>query len=86
MVVRSMTLGRLMLLAVLKPAGPPQFDDPLGRDGMPGGTWFADRVWRMDYPMTRFMDRRVEGTLGGSALRYPDVIVDYPAAVAWFSP
>jgi hypothetical protein len=34
--------------------------------------------------MARFMDRPVDGALGGSALKYFRVVVDYPNAVAIF--
>jgi hypothetical protein len=34
--------------------------------------------------MSQWMDRPVEGALGGSALRYFRVTVDYPNAVAVF--
>lgn len=34
--------------------------------------------------MSQWMDRRIDGALGGSALRYFRVIVDYPNAIAVF--
>lgn len=34
--------------------------------------------------MSQWMDRRVEGALGGSALQYLRVLVDYPRAIAVF--
>jgi hypothetical protein len=50
-----------------------------------GPVWFAARpdpaFHRM---MSSMMDRQVEGALGGSALRYLRVTVDYPDAVALF--
>lgn len=50
-----------------------------------GPVWFTMRPDRNfhDY-MSQWMDRRVDGALGGSALRYFRVIVDYPNAVAIF--
>jgi hypothetical protein len=34
--------------------------------------------------MSQWTDRRIEGALGGSALRYFRVVVDYPNAIAIF--
>lgn len=34
--------------------------------------------------MSQWTDQRVEGALGGNALRRFQVTVDYPAAAAWF--
>lgn len=52
-----------------------------------GPVWFTAR----DDPnfhdfMSQWMDRRVEGALGGSALRYLRVTVDYPGARACLRP
>jgi hypothetical protein len=50
-----------------------------------GLVWFTMRPDRKFHEyMSQWMDRRVKGTLGGSALRYFRVIVDYPNAVAIF--
>lgn len=48
-----------------------------------GPVWFTRRRDRNfhDY-MSSMMDRRIEGALGGSALQYLRVTVDYPNAVA----
>lgn len=50
-----------------------------------GPVWFTMRPDPNfhDY-MTQFMDRRIEGALGGSALHYFRVTVDYPHSVALF--
>jgi hypothetical protein len=50
-----------------------------------GPVWFTmrpDRNFRQY--MSQWMDRQVDGALGGSALRYFRVTVDYPNAVAGF--
>lgn len=50
-----------------------------------GPVWFlrqpdrSFRVW-----MAQWMDRKIEGSLGGNALRYFRVTVDYPDAIAVF--
>ena len=50
-----------------------------------GPVWFTRRADRNFHEfMTRFMDRRIEGALGGSALHYFTVSVDYPNATATF--
>jgi len=50
-----------------------------------GPVWFTRRPDRNFHQfMTRFMDRQVEGALGGSALHYFKVTVDYPNAIAAF--
>lgn len=47
--------------------------------------WFTRRPDRNFHQyMSQWMDRRVDGALGGSALGYFRVTVDYPAAVAVF--
>lgn len=50
-----------------------------------GPVWFTARADRNfhDY-MSQFMDRRIEGALGGSALQYFRVTVDYPHSRAYF--
>jgi hypothetical protein len=50
-----------------------------------GPVWFTRRPDGSfhDY-MSKMMDRRIEGALGGSALQYLRVTVDYPGAVAVF--
>lgn len=50
-----------------------------------GPVWFTRRADKNFHEfMTRFMDRRVEGALGGNALRFFRVSVDYPRARAVF--
>jgi hypothetical protein len=50
-----------------------------------GPVWFTMRPDRNFHEyMSQWMDRRIDGALGGSALRYFRVIVDYPDAVAVF--
>jgi hypothetical protein len=50
-----------------------------------GPVWFTTRPDRNFHQfMSQFMDRKVEGALGGSALRFFRVTVDYPNAVAVF--
>ena len=52
-----------------------------------GPVWFAQRP-DADFRdfMSSMTDRPVDGALGGSALRYFRVTIDYPAAAAWFEP
>lgn len=50
-----------------------------------GPVWFTRRADKNFHEfMSKFMDRRVEGALGGNALRHFRVTVDYPNAVAVF--
>jgi hypothetical protein len=50
-----------------------------------GPVWFTERPDANFHEyMARFMDRPVDGALGGSALKYFRVVVDYPNAVAIF--
>ncbi len=50
-----------------------------------GPVWFTRRPDKNFHQfMSQFMDRQVEGALGGSALRFFRVTVDYPKAVAVF--
>ncbi|MCP3893540.1 MAG: hypothetical protein GY706_02780, partial [Bacteroides sp.] len=51
-----------------------------------GPVWFTKRANRNfhDY-MSSMMDRRIDGALGGSALQYIRIIVDYPSEVAYVS-
>ena len=50
-----------------------------------GPVWFTMRPDRNFHEfMSQWMDRRIDGALGGSALRFFRVIVDYPNAVAAF--
>ena len=50
-----------------------------------GPVWFTRRPDKNFHEfMSKFMDRKVEGALGGSALRYFRVTVDYRNAVAIF--
>ena len=52
-----------------------------------GPVWFTRRGDRNFHDfMSSMMDRRVDGALGGSALQYFRVTVDYTAAVAVFEP
>lgn len=49
-----------------------------------GPVWFTRRADRNFHEfMSQFMDRRVEGALGGNALRHFCITVDYPAAMAY---
>ena len=47
-----------------------------------GPVWFSrrpDQAWSSEkYGMIRTMDKVVKGALGGSALRYTKVTIDYP--------
>lgn len=49
-----------------------------------GPVWFTMRSTRSWRGMSAAMDRAVQGALGGSALRYFRVTVDYPNATATF--
>jgi len=50
-----------------------------------GPVWFTRRADRNFHEyMSGFMDKRVDGALGGNALRYFRVTIDYPGAVALF--
>lgn len=52
-----------------------------------GPVWFTERPDpNFHQYMSQWMDRRVDGALGGNALRFFRVTVDYPAAVAHFAP
>ncbi len=55
------------------------------------GGYVAGPVWFTMRPdpnfhdfMSKWMDKRIEGALGGSALRYFRIDLDYPNAAAWF--
>lgn len=52
-----------------------------------GPVWFAEQPPGafQDY-MAQWMDRPTWGAIGGSALKHFRVVVDYPAALAWFEP
>ncbi|MDB4908852.1 MAG: aspartyl protease family protein [Gemmatimonadetes bacterium] len=51
-----------------------------------GPVWFVRRPDRaLGEMMTAMMDRPIDGSLGGSALRYLDVTLDYPRGVAGFT-
>lgn len=56
--------------------------------GVPvGPVWFTERPDRNFHEyMSQWMDRRVDGALGGNALRFFRTTVDYPGAVAHFVP
>jgi hypothetical protein len=48
-----------------------------------GPVWFTRRADKNFHEfMSQFMDRRVEGAIGGNALRHFRITVDYPAAAA----
>jgi hypothetical protein len=50
-----------------------------------GPVWFTERPDPNFHQfMSQFMDRRVDGALGGNALRFFRVTLDYPGAVAHF--
>jgi hypothetical protein len=50
-----------------------------------GPVWFTMRPDRNFHQfMSQWMDRRVDGALGGSGLRYFRITVDYPGAIATF--
>ena len=50
-----------------------------------GPVWFVRRPDRNFHEfMSQWMDRRIDGALGGSLLKYFAVTVDYPNAVAYF--
>jgi hypothetical protein len=50
-----------------------------------GPVWFTERPDRNFHEyMSSFMDRRVEGALGGSLLKYFRITLDYPQATATF--
>lgn len=50
-----------------------------------GPVWFTRRPDKNFHEyMSQWMDKRVEGALGGNALRYFRITVDYPRAVAIF--
>ncbi len=52
-----------------------------------GPVWFTRRADSNFHDfMSQFMDRRIDGALGGSALAHFRVTVDYPNAVAIFEP
>ncbi len=51
-----------------------------------GPVWFVRRPdTNFHDDMSQRMDKRVDGSLGGSLLRYCSVTVDYPRAMAYFS-
>ena len=50
-----------------------------------GPIWFTRRADKSFHEfMSKFMDKRVEGALGGNALHYFRITVDYPNALATF--
>ena len=50
-----------------------------------GPVWFTERPNANFHEyMSQWMDRRVDGALGGNVFRFFRVTVDYPAAVARF--
>jgi hypothetical protein len=52
-----------------------------------GPVWFTERPDPNFHQfMSQWMDRRVDGALGGNAFRFFRVTLDYPAAVAHFVP
>jgi len=51
-----------------------------------GPVWFAERPpGAFQKYMAAMMDRPTWGALGGSAFRHVRMVVDYPAAKAWFA-
>lgn len=54
-------------------------------DHIVGPVWFTRRADHNfhDY-MSSMMDRKIDGAIGGSALKYLNVIVDYPNETAYF--
>ena len=52
-----------------------------------GPVWFAEQPpGAFQKYMAQWMDRPTWGAVGGSALKHFRVVVDYPAAKAWFEP
>ena len=52
-----------------------------------GPVWFAERPpGAFQKYMASMMDRPTWGAIGGSGLKYFHMVVDYPAAKAWFAP
>lgn len=52
-----------------------------------GPVWFAERPpGAFRKYMASMMDRPTWGAIGGSGLKYFHMVVDYPAAKAWFAP
>ena len=50
-----------------------------------GPVWFTARPDKnFDQGMSQWMDKKVHGALGGSALRFFRITVDYPNAIAYF--
>ena len=50
-----------------------------------GPVWFTRRPDKNFHEyMSQFMDKRIDGALGGNALRYFRITIDYPRAVALF--
>jgi hypothetical protein len=48
-----------------------------------GPVWFTVRPDRNFHQfMSQWMDRRIDGAIGGSALRYLRITLDYPNAIA----
>ena len=52
-----------------------------------GPVWFAEQPpGAFRKYMAQWMDRPTWGAIGGSGLKYFRIVVDYPAAQAWFEP
>lgn len=50
-----------------------------------GPVWFTRRADKNFHEfMSQWMDRRIEGALGGNALRFFRIVVDYPQQSAFF--
>lgn len=50
-----------------------------------GPIWFTNKPDKSFHEfMTQFMDKKIEGALGGNALRFFQITVDYPNAIAIF--
>jgi hypothetical protein len=51
-----------------------------------GPVWFTERPdTNFRKFMSQWMDRRVEGAVGGNVFRFFRLTVDYPAALAYFA-
>jgi len=53
---------------------------------MVGPVWFTERPdANFHQGMSQYMDRRVEGAVGGNVFAHFAMTLDYPASVAWFA-
>lgn len=52
-----------------------------------GPVWFSQRPdSQFSEWMSQMMDRRIDGAIGGSALKYLEIVIDYPNAKAHIAP